>query len=303
MAMRAMVMVCLCALPGCGADAPDATDGIAGHWLPQIPAKWLGTYRTGHEQVQYGDGRWDLGLSVTLTASQLSYSRCSAGACETHSGVVTVAFDEGIAVEFDGAASETDRLLLSPRWFFASWDERQFLVPESLMIRFVSDYNQSGSPRQDLPAAPAKVGDATPRFHGTDIFGDFSDNRVIGPADPIGPPELPLQYAQLIIDKPLTVVALRNGSVRPVEGYCPAVPLVFRGGRNLGLYPGLNARVMAGAVKGRVVIDEVSSDSAEGRLFAWVDSEEEVPREFSVDWPGADDPTLKPGSRYRADPW
>ena len=208
---------------------------------------WAGTYYTG-------DG---LGMNVLIKIaprSGLTYTwHGCMGLYDANHGDIVESGPGWVKVKLAIDPAQTPYGFVSPRVFLVRWGERQYLVPESQMLELVNNYNEGGFPRSEMYGIPLK----------------FEGNPQRTP-EPPGRPELPPEYARLVIDKPLRLRFVKVTALpeRAVTGMVRALEclLELEGGQDQGVFRGMEVWYRNGRSSGKIVIEKMDATSSEGRL-------------------------------------
>lgn len=239
---------------------------------PDVPS-WAGIYT-------HGDG---LGMNVALYAAPKSgvvyhWHGCM-GLYDINHGDVTEVASDRLKVKLAVDPSRNWRLyevaaprpIVSEEWCFASWGDREYLVPSSLMIAFCN-------------AANSGRGVELTTFASRTLEGR-NERRMLGEPLPQGLPRVPREYAPFLLVEPLA------GSISAADP--PLNSGTFNGGSPPkfqvaaevsigacdGLLPGMVLYVHEAAGRGEAEV--VSTAEATSRVefrFAIWDADRDVPK-------------------------
>src|SRR5205823_674599 len=138
---------------------------------------------------------------------------------------------------------------MSERLYFVRWGDRRYLVPQAQMQKLVDNYNQGGFARDEMYNIPKR----------------FKDNPHERTPTPTGAPQLPPEYAKLLLTKEvqLTVTSVKAEPARGVTGDVKVVraSVSFDAGTDQGVFKGMSFTYMDLPSSGKVEITEVDERS------------------------------------------
>lgn len=225
--------------------ALDRTALADGDWAKE----WAGTYYTG-------DG---LGMNVTIKIAPkagitFTWHGCM-GLYDANHGDIAGAFEGGISVRLAIDVKASTFAYMSEKLYFVRWGARRYLVPESRMLELVNNYNDGGFARDGMYSIPLR------------FDGQVTRQRC---PEPPGRPQLPPQYAKLIIEKPLRITISKvtphpNREVTDgVEVTDCTVEIV--GGQDQGVFVGMEIPFERHLTFGKIRIDRVDAAISHGTL-------------------------------------
>ena len=225
-----------------GLDRATLADG---DWAKE----WAGTYYTG-------DG---LGMNVTIKLAPkagvaYTWHGCM-GLYDANHGDIVEPFNDGVVVRMAINTQASIYSFMSEKLYFVRWGERRYLVPEAKMLQLINNYNEGGYARREMYSIPLRFEEQVERTHRT---------------EPPGRPQLPPEYARLIIEKPLRLKISKVTSQPPRE-VTPGVEVTkcaieFEGGQDQGVFIGMEMPFECGRTSGKIRIDLVNATSATGTL-------------------------------------
>ncbi|HTU25420.1 MAG TPA: hypothetical protein VMF30_08490 [Pirellulales bacterium] len=142
--------------------------------------EWAGNYFEGD-----GLGR-NVHIDIVPRAGVV-YKLTGCGAFDVNHGEVVETFPDGVKANLAVDPRFYDDRIMSSRLYFVRWGNQRFLVPAACMITLVNNYNLGGYRRRAMPGIPRRDGKVV--FEGL-------------PDEPPGRPELPAEFARLIVDMP-----------------------------------------------------------------------------------------------------
>lgn len=239
------------------------------HWANE----WAGRYYEG-------DG---LGMNVTILIAPKSgvtytWHGCM-GLYDGNHGDITRVLDDGLELKLALDPAGGYRVM-DTRLYFVRWGADRFLVPKSLMLEFVNNYNAGGFGRRSMFGIPRKNG---------------TNSRSLDDVERTGRPSLPAEFAKMIIEKPMKLTITGATLVKPdKDPRSPTIDgeLTFSGGSDQGVYVGMEFPIEAGRQYGTVTITAVEPTSCKGRYsgFAAHDEGLALPAVgLKLDFPGVAD--------------
>lgn len=131
------------------------------------------------------------------------------------------------------------------------WGPRTYLVASDEIADFCNDVNSGREPRNDM--------------HGRHLLRDGDEKKRAN-----GEPEIPAQFRQYLLKKPITanIVAVGKVSTRPsiVEFKFKDIEVTLDAGKKDGLLPGMELRVISNNAFDSVKITRVEENQAFGRI-------------------------------------
>lgn len=160
------------------------------HWARE----WAGTYCT----------------SIGLAGSAMRIAPKNGMVLTTHGcfgvdggewGTISAVHPDGLTVDVEVVEFDKPHRTVSQRLYFVRWGERQYLIPESRMLRFINNYNQGGSSRRAMFDSPERLNPGERR----------RDPNTPAPQDV---PALPTEYAKLLMTERLDATVTNVGVPR-----------------------------------------------------------------------------------------
>jgi hypothetical protein len=193
--------------------------------------------------------------------SGLAYSRSGClGPYDTNHGEIVETFPGGIRVQLAVPRVKSWDPALSSKLFFVRWGQRKYLVPEGLMSSLVSNYNCGGTIREHMPGIPIRSW----LVEGNDLKRHSSC--------PPGRPELPAEFARMIIEKPtrLRITSIKTATQKKAVGPSSIVEVsgevALDAGRDRGLLVGLFIDFSREKRYGWVHLTEVEETKSRGEF-------------------------------------
>ncbi len=222
--------------------------------------EWAGTYYEG-------DG---LGENVTITlAPKAGVAFLNYGCLGLYGGDhgdVLEALPDGLRLKlvFGNARNS----FLSERIYFVKWGAERFLVPDWLMLQMVNNYNQEGFTRSSMFGIPRLLRDGAPRR----MWDEAPDGR----------PELPPQFAKLLLTSPVSLKVSKVSADTRRGGRIGKISVRavhFDAGSDKGIFTGMEFGYPKGSlgVTGTVRITGVTPTSSIGEFTAFFNDEQVPP--------------------------
>lgn len=218
--------------------------------------EWAGTYYTG-------DG---LGMNVAIAVapkSGIAYTwHGCLGLYDANHGEIVETAPDSLMIKWAIDPKKSQFGFLSSKLYFVRWGQRRYLVPEGRMRSLASQYNRGGWARDGLWGNPL-------RHEGRD---ERNSERTT--PSPAGRPQLPAEFAKLIINKPthFTISSIKitgqkkigdNPDLKEVQG-----EVELEGGRDRGLFVGTEIDCDEGERSSSIEIYRVDESKSWGKFTA-----------------------------------
>jgi len=245
--------------PKFSAEAEAAADQIRDRVIAELKDlgnhNWAGDYYAGNS---YDMQR----LSVAPSAGYVFESHGCVGFWDRNYGAVT-AKDDRLHLSFTFDNTKQSFQGVPPDFIVIRWQARRYLVPADDVIGFCNQINEGAEPRKSV------IGDYLLRV------GDHKE--IVH-----GPPDIPQQYKDYILTKPIEAQILRVGSTTIRHSIADFnfrdTRLTVGAGTQQGLLPGMELYVIVPKdVVERVKITKVEATQSEG-VMTQVDENEAAPK-------------------------
>lgn len=245
--------------------------------------EWAGTYTHA--------GR-DEGTTISLAPDSgvVWAERGNDGLNAGNHGEIAETHPDGIRFTPSIPPKDCDCLTISDRLYFVQWGHRRYVVPESQMLEFVSNFNEGGLAREYQSGIAFKR--------------PAEDNGYLRGPQPDSKPQLPENYASMIIDLPLRLVVEKLAELSHQDG--PNGTRVLTGRVVFRTDDGSNAKVgmsfpyevKDGGGSGVVRVDKITDGTVEA-TFTIQGTADESLRPPTMAWP-YDFPGSAPDPSFRS---